>query len=181
MKFLKDLLIIDFEATGAQPSIDQPIQLAAILLDKETLQEKKSFSTKIKADLSITTDDEVKEIISGFSQTDLDAAPTKAETAKMFVDTFGLNDYLLSAWVMNLDDRYMEKVLTEGGYNFDELDYHKMDLFPIVYTYLVKSGYTGGIRTKNIYSYFGVERGAQHDALEDCRISAEILRKVMLA
>ena len=49
--FIKDIVIIDFEATGGDLRVAQPLQLGAILIDRETLKEKKAFSSFIAADL----------------------------------------------------------------------------------------------------------------------------------
>ena len=48
MDFKKDILLIDLETTGLDASLQEIIQLGAILLDRKTLKEKKSFSTYVK-------------------------------------------------------------------------------------------------------------------------------------
>ena len=45
MKFPKDILIIDFEG------LKEPVQVGAILLDKDTLEERDSYSSYIFTDL----------------------------------------------------------------------------------------------------------------------------------
>jgi DNA polymerase III epsilon subunit-like protein len=68
MEFKKDILIIDFEG------LKEPVQIGAVLLDKETLVKKDSFSTYIFADLK----DKIK-VVSGISQETLKDAPAQAE------------------------------------------------------------------------------------------------------
>ena len=46
--FNKDLLVLDIEATGVDFSKHELIQIAAILLDKKTLKEKKRFESFIR-------------------------------------------------------------------------------------------------------------------------------------
>ena len=65
MKFQKDILIIDFEGK------DEPVQVGAVLLDKETLEEKDSFDSYIYADL-----DGYVSPTSGITQEMIDTAPS---------------------------------------------------------------------------------------------------------
>jgi len=77
MKFPKDILIIDFEGRK------QPVQIGAVLLDKETLEEKDSFLSFIYADL-----DGYVSPISGIHQEMINDAPKPAEVGKMIFKKF---------------------------------------------------------------------------------------------
>ncbi len=46
--FNKDILILDIEATGVDFNKHELIEIGALLLDKKTLREKKSFESFIK-------------------------------------------------------------------------------------------------------------------------------------
>jgi DNA polymerase III epsilon subunit-like protein len=78
MKFHKDILVIDFEG------VKKPVQIGAILLDKETLEEKDSFSSYIYADLEGYVSPK-----SGINQEMVNSAPKQAEVGKMIYDKFG--------------------------------------------------------------------------------------------
>ena len=49
--FPKDILIVDFETSHKQLEKAEPLQIGAILLDKNTLKEKKNFKSYIYNDL----------------------------------------------------------------------------------------------------------------------------------
>ncbi|MEK7185534.1 MAG: exonuclease domain-containing protein [Patescibacteria group bacterium] len=168
MKFPKDILVIDFEG------IREPVQIGAILLDKETLQEKDSYSSYIFADLK----GEMKKK-SGISDKTLMGAPSQAEVGKMIFEKFGTN-IMLASFVANSDAKNFEKILNSAGLDFKSYDYHILDIWPIAYVHLLKQGYQGGIGSEEIFQMLGAKPRELHDALEDCRMTAEVLRKILL-
>ena len=168
MKFTKNILIIDFEG------LTEPVQIGAVLLDKETLNEKDNFSMYIFADLK----DKVK-IISGISQETLKDAPTQAEAGQMIFERFG-TDIIIGSWVAKSDIKNFEKIIVAAGIDPKLYDYHILDIWPAAYIYLVKQGYSGGMRSEEIFKEFGAKPRGLHDALEDCRIAADVLRKIVL-
>ncbi|MDD5535347.1 MAG: exonuclease domain-containing protein [Candidatus Pacebacteria bacterium] len=168
MKFKKDILIIDFEG------LKEPVQIGAVLLDKETLVEKDSFSTYIFADLK----DKIK-VISGISQETLKGAPTQAKVGQIIFEKFG-TDILIGAWVAKSDIKNFKKIIEAAGLDFNLYDYHILDIWPAAYIYLIKQGYNGGMRSEEIFKEFGAKPRDLHDALEDCRIVADVLREIVL-
>lgn len=168
MKFPKDILLIDFEG------LTEPVQIGAVLLDKETLIEKDSFSSYIWTDLH----GEIK-AISGISQETLKGAPAQAEAGRMFFEKFG-TDVLIGTWVAMADIKNLEKIITAAGLDFKLYDYHILDIWPAAYIHLLKHGYSGDIRSEDMFKEFGATPRGFHNALEDCRIAADILRKIVL-
>lgn len=168
MKFPKDIVIIDFEGWP------DPTQLAAIRLDKDTLEEKGTFVSYIYADLR---GDEANRV-SGITQKMLVGAPSQEEVAKQFRDQFG-TDIFLSSFVLNLDFQHLRKIFTAANINYLNYDYHVLDIWSLAYAHLLKQGYTGGQRSEEIFQKFGAKPRGNHDALEDCRIAADILRTIM--
>jgi len=167
MKFTKNILIIDFEG------LKNPVQIGAVLLDKETLNEKDSFSTYIFADLK----DKIK-VISGISQETLKGAPTQAEAGQMIFKRFG-TDIIIGSWVAKSDIENFKKIIEAAGLDFKLYDYHILDIWPVAYIYLIKQGYSGGMRSEEIFQEFGEKPRGLHDALEDCRIAADVLRRIV--
>ena len=167
MKFKKDILIIDFEG------LKNPVQIGAVLLDKETLNEKDNFSTYIFADLK----NKVK-VISGISQETLKDAPTQAEVGQMVFEKFG-TDIIIGSWVAKSDIKNFKKIIEAAGLDFKLYDYHILDIWPAAYIYLIKQGYSGGMRSEEIFQEFGEKPRGLHDALEDCRIAADVLRRIV--
>jgi len=168
MTFPKDILIIDFE--GAK----SPVQIGAVLLDKETLEEKESFVSYIYAEL-----EGFISARSGITQEMLQNAPTQAEVGKILYEKFGTNIFI-GSFVQDLDIMHFKTLLKAAHVSFAEYDYHILDIWPIAYTYLLKNGYTGSFRSEEIFQQFGAQPRGLHNALEDCRITADVLRKVVL-
>lgn len=168
MKFKKDILIIDFEG------LKNPVQIGAVLLDKETLSEKDYFSTYIFADLK----DKIK-VISDISQETLKGAPTQAEVGQMVFEKFG-TDIIIGSWVANADIKNFKKIIEAAEIDSKLYDYHILDIWPAAYIHLIKQGYSGCMRSEEIFQEFGAKPRDLHDALEDCRIAADVLRKIVL-
>ncbi len=167
MKFAKNILFIDFEGKT------EPVQIGAVLLDKETLNEIDNFSSYIFADLR----GEVK-AKSGISQETLKGAPTQAEVGRMIFERFG-TDILIGSWVATLDISHFKKIINAAGISWDQYDFHVLDIWPAAYIYLLKSGYHGGTGSEEIFLAFGAKPRELHNALEDCRIAADVLRKIV--
>ncbi|MCX6735630.1 MAG: exonuclease domain-containing protein [Candidatus Parcubacteria bacterium] len=167
MKFAKDILVVDFEGLA------EPVQIGAVLLDKETLEEKDNFCTYVFADMK--GDIRVK---SGISQETLKGAPSQAEVGQMIFDKFGA-DILIGSWVANADMKNFEKIISAAGITPRTYDYHILDIWPAAYIHLLKQGYTGSISSEEIFQAFGAKPRGLHNALEDCRIAADVLRKIM--
>ncbi|MFO0862544.1 MAG: 3'-5' exonuclease [Candidatus Saccharibacteria bacterium] len=177
MKFKKDILMIDFETTDGRPTYAKPIQLAAILLDKDTLKEKQDFSSYIWQDLSKADPRSLQ--IHGITQDNLKDAPDQKEVMQRFLDHFG-TDIFLSCWTTLLDARMLEDMLAAIGKDFMTYDYHILDVWAIAYTELVKQGKGNISNSVHTFAEFGLPPRGHHDALEDCRHAAEVLRKIML-
>ncbi|MCH7883323.1 3'-5' exonuclease [Patescibacteria group bacterium] len=173
MKFIKDILLIDFETTGPDPYLVEPTQIGAVLLDKESLLEKNNFSSYIWADLGGKTMP-----VSGITQEMLEGAPSPAEAGRMFFEKFGA-DVILSSWVEHLDRIMLKKIIDAAGLDYTKYDYHFLDIWPVAYIYLLKQGYTGSLRSEEMFKAFGAKPRELHDALEDCRIAADVLRKIV--
>lgn len=169
MKFHKDILVIDFEGKK------EPTQIGAVLLDKETLEEKDSFVSYIYTDLEGFVSP-----VSGITQEMLIGAPTQARVGQMLFEKFGTN-ILIATWVADLDIRNFKKIITAAEKSFSDYDYHILDIWAPAYIHILKEGYTGSIRSEEIFQYFKAEPRTLHNALEDARIAAEILRKISLS
>ena len=175
MAFLKDILLLDFETTGYDPVKSDPIEIGAVLLDKQSLAEKASYHSLIYSDL--------KEVMAGtrelwrIDEAQIKSAPKIETVAKEFIDKFGF-DVIIGSWVQRLDRGMLDKMLRAAGIDPAKYDYHMLDLWPVGYVYLARSGYSGGIDSDAIFSAFGFPVRGKHDALEDCRIEAEIFRKI---
>ncbi len=168
MNFTKDILLIDFEG------FDVPKQIGAILLDKNTLEEKDNFSSYI-----YTNTGGKKSMKSGITQEMLEGAPSQSEVGKIVFDKFGA-DILIASFVADLDFRHFRTIISSAGIDPTLYDYHVLDIWPLAYVHLLKDGYTGKINSEDIFQAFGAKPRDLHNALEDCRITADVLRKIVL-
>ncbi len=166
MKFAKDLLVLDFEGRTA------PVQVAALLLDKNTLEEKDSFSTYIYADLQGFVSP-----VSGITQEMINDAPPQSEVGKMLYERFG-TDVFITPFVAQLDMRHLESLMNATGIDFKQYNYHVLDVWPIAYAHMVKTNQEMNVRSEDIFKALGIPPRGLHTALEDCRIVAQILRKL---
>lgn len=174
MTFDKDILIVDFEG------LKNPVQVGAVLLDKETLEEKGSFVSYIYADLQGYVSP-----YSGITQEMINDAPKQGEVGKMIYEKFG-TDIFIGSFVQNMDVNHFGKIMSAAGvdfkesvYDFKRYDFHILDIWPVAYIHLLKQGYKGGVKSEEIFQQFGAKPRGLHNALEDCRITADVLRKIM--
>lgn len=171
--FSKDILLIDFETTGLDLEKSLPIQLGAVLLDKESLDEKDSFLSFIKQDLADMNPEAAK--IHGITDEKLKDAPTPKQVIEKFLTQFG-TDFYLASWNEMLDHTMMAKLLKEIDKDIYTHDYHYLDVWSLAYLHLAKQGKGDVIRSEPTFQHFGLPPRKTHDALEDCRHTAEVLR-----
>ena len=168
MNFAKDILLIDFEGGRSRG----PTQIGAILLDKNTLEEKGSFVSYIWKDMRGTVGSK-----SGITQEMLEGAPSEAEVGKMVFERFG-TDVIIASFVADMDFRYFRQIITAANLDPATYDYHVLDVWPLAYVHLLKKGYKGPINSEEIFQEFGAKPRGNHNALEDCRITADVLSKI---
>ncbi len=174
--FPKDILIIDFESSLGDSENTEPVQFGAVLLDKTTLQEKKSFVSFIKTDLSLIPPTRLKE--KGYVPGKINNSPVASDVARKFMEQFG-KDFFISSWAAGLDRMLFRKLMSSAGIPHSEFDYHIYDLWPVAYTYLLQKGYAGSWRSEEMFKEFGLSSRGIHDALDDCRRAAQILREII--
>ncbi len=173
--FSKDILLIDFETTGLDLYKALPIQLGAVLLDKNSLKEKDSFLSFINQDVSGMSEESSR--IHGITQQDLDTAPNQKDVITDFLAKFGTEVYLAS-WNEMLDHTMLSRMLNSIDKDIYEHDYHYLDVWSLAYMTLVQQGRGDIVRSEPTFQYFGLPPRKTHDALEDCRHTAEVFRKV---
>lgn len=176
--FAKDILILDFESTGLDARFAEPTQLGAVLLDKTSLKEKDQFMSYIEADLSKASEEALR--VSGITQQDLEGAPNQKQVITEFLEKFG-TEVFTASWNSILDRGLLNKMLWTIEKDIFIYDYHYLDVWPIVYTHLCRHGQGDTVRLEPTLKYFGLKPRGNHDALEDCRVTAEVLRKVYFA
>ena len=175
MKFHRDILIIDFEQAKGFP-----VQVGALLLDKETLEEKHSFLSYIYAEIG-----EYINPKTGITQEMIIDALNQKEVGEKIYAKFG-SDIFLSSFAQNMDIGFFTEIMQKAGIDFiggrtdfQKYDYHIIDIWPLAYIHALKNGYTGTIRSEELFQFYGAKPRDLHNALEDCRLAGEVLRNIM--
>ena len=181
--FNKNILVLDIEATGLDFYKNEIIQIAAILLDKKTLKEKKSFESFIKPTNWKSRDPEAMEV-NNISWDMLKKAPSLKTVLKNFEKTFGTN-VIVAPYGTILDTAMLRIAYKKCALTY-KFDYHVFDIWPLVYIYMAKKR---KLTNKKRFSGFSLEDAAnhlgikieagRHTALIDCRLEAEVLRKIV--
>lgn len=181
--FNKDLLILDVEATGADFSKYELIQLGAILLDRKTLKEKKSFETFIKPKHWDIYEPEAM-AVNKITWEDVKGAPGLKTSLQKFEKTFGSN-VIIAPYGSILDTAYLRMGYKQCKMAYP-FDYHVYDIWPLAYTYMARHKL---LKNKTRFSGFSLEDIAnhfklavpagRHTALADCRLEADVLRKLL--
>lgn len=183
--FNKDLLIVDVEATGVDFNKHELIELGAVLLDKKTLKEKKSFQSFVKPTRWNDRDPEAM-AVNNITWDALKKAPSLKTVLQRFQKTFG-TDVIIAPYGTILDTALLRVCYKESNMSYD-FDYHVYDIWPLAYTYMAKHKL---LLDKTRFSGFGLEDVAhhfkipalpgRHTALADCRLEAAVLRKLIKA
>lgn len=184
MDFKKDLLLIDLETTGLDADRHEIIQLAALLLDKKTLKEKKVFNSFVRPSKWKTRDRESMKI-NQISWVQVKNAPTLKSIILQFNRRFNPKKVVLTYYTGILDIVFLQEAYRKVGKKFP-FDYHYFNIWAVFYTYLA---HQNRLKNRREFSGFCLEdlterfrtkiQGIRHDALYDCRIEAETLRKII--
>ncbi len=192
--FNKDLLLIDLEMTGLDVSKHEIIQIAAVLLDSRTLKEKACFNAFTK---SVRWQNRNKESmrINGIKAEWVKHAPALGVVLKAFNKKFNPKKVVLCNYGGSMDMDFLRKAYQENKLKW-QFDYHFFNLWAYFFAVLAsknqlnnKKKFTGfsledlmkrfKISAKGGSAFGGKNLGSRHDALTDCRIEAEVLRRMI--
>lgn len=181
----KDILLIDLETSGLDSSVHDIIQIGAVLLDRKTLKEKKAFSSFVKP---VNWKKRMKEsmAVNKIDYKQLKDAPTVDEVLKELTALCDPKQVILSYYVGTLDIDFLKAGFKKSRLEFP-YDYHFFNIWGLFLGYAYKHNL---MTNKKQFARFGLEdlmkhfkistaEDSLHDALVDCRVEAEILRKVM--
>ena len=174
--FHTDILLVDLETTSDNPNVCEPIQIGAALLDKETLEVKEEYVKLIKPQ---TNDwQEAAANVHGLNRDFLIKAGYDRKLVFAELESiFDFTSLRLSSWNV-LDIEVIRKFAKSGIGNT-----HKaLELWSFTYPYFVMNNIElPKERTHGLdfaCEHFGIKRINAHDALEDVRVEAEVLRCV---
>jgi DNA polymerase III epsilon subunit-like protein len=174
---------VDLETTGLDVSKQEIIQLSAVLLDKKTLKEKAFFNAYVKPSKWLNRDLESMRI-NGIKKEWLDAAPPLKQVLKEFNAKFNAKTLVLSFYGGLLDMDFLRAAYKKHNVQW-QFDYHYFNLWAFFYGVLAKrkglknSKVFTGFSLDDLMKKFKIKSSSRHDGLEDCRIEAEVLRKII--
>lgn len=183
--FSKPVLLFDFESTGffhndcgdvTDPGA--PTQLGAVLLHPQTLVKEQTFLTDIYVDAKNKKLSTWALEYTDITVERLSRAPKPSVVAKKFLSQFGCKLYLAS-WNVVFDRFWLDGLMQTIGRRATMYDYHHLDVWSLTYGYLSQQGYSDIVRSELIFQLFGQAARSNHNALDDCLRTAEVLRSVM--
>lgn len=179
--FPKDLLVLDLETTGTDPVLHSTIEIGAVLLDRTTLEEKKAWSAVIKRQEKNGTNPQSMALhgksLGEIRKTGKDAK----EAVEEFLEHFG-TDYLLAGWNVGFDVQFLRALLRRTGHVgvFDAIDYHRLDVWSLAQFLQSMGVFHSDVSSLScLCEQLGLPRSKTHSGLEDARITATALRKLI--
>ena len=178
--FPRDLLVIDLETTGADPALHSTIDIGAVLLDKKSLDELKSWSVLIKRQETNETSAYAMSL-HGHTNDELQNGRDPEGAVEEFLEFFGTN-YILTGWNVGFDVQFLRALLRRTGRigAFDEIDYHRLDVWSTA-QFLRSIGWLkSDISSLScLCADLGLPRSQCHTGLEDARLTASVLRRLV--
>lgn len=168
----KRLLVVDVETTGLDPSADCLVQIASCMLSRKDLREEAHFVTYVRPDSPISAE---AQAVHGLTETDLASAPSLDRAVRAFAE-YAHSDAILCGHNVSFDVAFLRNAYRRVGLQYP-FDYHTVDLWSIAFFILAAQRTSLPSYDLNaLCSHYGIKRGSRHDALEDVRASADILR-----
>lgn len=180
--FRTDIVVFDMETTGLCPYRHGVIEMAAVRLDRETLQEQSAWESRLHPWPGREWD-EAAERVHGIAREDLIAAPPMAEALVAFFQWIGGKPARFAGWNVPFDMGFLAASCALVGLErrLARLSYHPFDV-QAAYEAAWLVGYMRQ-PTLSLQAWcdlHGRNRGERHSAMEDVRLTAEALRYLVL-
>jgi|TARA_Y100000310_G_scaffold192426_1_gene192389 DNA polymerase III epsilon subunit-like protein len=173
--FKRNILIIDFEASSADTEICDPIQLGAVLLEKDTLEIIEKFNATIKPQ----TDDWCKEAekVHGLNREYLQkAGELLSDVIEDFTACFNLDNVMLASW-HNFDMIILNRIIKESKKNYKNLELWSYSI-PYVNAKKLQANNNTGHNLTMLLNHFDLSRPVTHDALNDAILEAKVFKEI---
>ena len=196
-KLTNNIVIYDLETTGSNPLIHEPIQIAAIVVDQQTLTVKENGvfgPVLIKPNKWDIIQDKALEV-NKITRDQLKEGAEQEVVFKQFCDFCKMFQKKNSKWdalysggfnVERFDNILMNRLCSE--YNYVDKDgspllfhpIHSYDLLSILRPWFEsRSDGPNGYSLSAICEFFGVVNTNAHDAMADVQATLEILKRVV--
>jgi DNA polymerase III alpha subunit (gram-positive type) len=175
MKFIKDILLFDIETTGQDPDKDSIIQLAGILLDKDNLLERDFFNSYVRVSL-LEGIIHQHAIMLNIPFETMQKSSKVYDVSKKFSERFGDRVLLATHSVNNI--LFLRNGFKKAAIPF-AYDPHVIDLWTLGYIYTLNYGMKKMPTFYTLLDHFNMKIINRTNALEKCRLSADIFRKII--
>lgn len=178
--FPKNLLVLDLETTGIDPSLHSTIEIGAVLLDRYSLQEINSWSRVIKRQERNGINPQSM-TLHGLSLQQIESGKDPKAAVDEFLRIFG-TDYLLAGWNIGFDVQFLRTLFrrTKHSEDFARIDYHRVDVWSIAQFVKSIGVFYGDVSSlSSLCVELGLSRPRTHSGLGDARVTAEALRKLV--
>jgi DNA polymerase III alpha subunit (gram-positive type) len=182
----RDYVVFDVETTGLDPNWNEIIELAAVKLDANTLEEKGRYYSKVQFKYPRRMSKKVAEM----NHYNEDEWKDKARPPKDVIDGFlefsadcikvGHNVKFDMNFVEAAYKRYMKQVFTVSGPapNPWGKGYHAIDTSSLAAPLQFK-GELYSVSLKNVCKHLGITNNKAHAAMSDVLATAEVFRKLI--
>lgn len=174
-----DLLMIDIETDGSDPTINEIVQIGAMMIDRETLKVKgEMYESLVYASLDNSQKGAMK--VHGILPSDIWDAPPGIEVYNEILDLYPKNKTVLCGWnIKGFDALFMKKAFLEAELPWG-WGYHIYDLAPIFIWVCDMAGIKlDSYSLDSAVELLGVKgRGKKdyHGALDDCIIQWRVMK-----
>jgi DNA polymerase-3 subunit epsilon len=180
ISFPKNLLVLDLETTGRDPEVHSTIEIGVVLLDGNTLEEIDSWSTLIKRQEANSTD-QAAMLLHGRTPREIESGKDAKEAVEELLSRFG-TDYLIAGWNVGFDVQFLRTLLRKTGHHdaFTQIDYHRVDVWSIAQFLKSIGWFHNDVSSLScLCEELGLPRARAHSGLEDARVTAAALRRLV--
>ena len=173
------ICFIDFETTGTDIFIDEPIEFGAILVD-EWGNRINEFYSRINLPISNFEDNGAVEI-HGIDYNTLVSSPSQTEVLTNFFESFGV-DFSFGSWNTTFDVPFFKRMCSRNKFDsiYNRINYRHLDVQSIskiaAYTNIINPSVKS---LTDCVKYFGLTRSVYHNALEDAILCYEVYKKLI--
>ena len=174
-----NICFIDFETTGIDVFENDPVQFAAVLIDRD-LRINKQFTSLIKINTNSVINQRSMHI-HGLSTKILRNAPETDVVFKKFFKEMGTN-YCLGGWNISFDVPFFKKSIKKAGLEIvgNEIDYRHVDVQTIArVSRMLNLIPQDALSLSDLIDLFGLRRKENHDALEDVILTIKIFKELI--
>lgn len=187
------MIVFDFETTGKNPQVCEPIEIGALVVNPQTLE---VLPDKFLSDVAPSTEDiiEAKALeVNGFTMERIRKAPPQEHVWKLFqkfVSKYNVKGYdsypipvgcNIKKFDMIIADRLCEKygMVDKGGEPklFNKKFVH--DMYEILFPWFENRDDLISYSMDNMRDYFGLSRDKSHTALKDCEDTYKIYSRFL--